>query len=62
MGKAYANITLGHENYDHLFTPEVLAAIDKGAQEARDGKGMTRDEVDAYLMAKRTEWLENHPS
>lgn len=48
------------ENIERLFTPKVLAAIEKGAQEAREGKGMTRDEVGTYLAAKRTEWLENH--
>ena len=42
------------------FTPEVIAAIDKGAQEAREGKSMTRDQVTAYLAERRTEWLENH--
>ena len=55
-------ITSEPDNYDHLFTPNVLASIDKGAQEIIDGKSMTRSEVDAHLATKRAEWLANHQS
>jgi hypothetical protein len=36
-------------NLDHLFTPEVMAAIDKGAQQAREGKSYTLEEVDQHF-------------
>jgi hypothetical protein len=41
------------ENLDHLFTPERLAHIDRGAAEIDAGKGLTLEQVDAEL-AKRT--------
>jgi hypothetical protein len=53
------NIAVDHD--DHLFTPDVIAAIDRGAQEVQEGKGMTREEVNAFLSAERAEWLVNHP-
>ena len=50
------------ENLDHLFTPRVLAAIDKGAEEAREGKSLTMAQVEEQLLAKRKAWLEERAS
>jgi hypothetical protein len=53
-------VTPNADRYVSLFTPEVIATIDKAAQEARDGKGLTPSELDAYLAAQRAQWLESH--
>jgi hypothetical protein len=45
-------------SFDNLFTADVLAAIDKGAQEAREGKSLTMEQVDAHFAAKRKAWQE----
>jgi len=50
------------ESYDHVFAPEVLAALDTAAAEGRAGKSYTRKQVDEFLAGNRTAWLENHPS
>ena len=52
----------GDEDYDHVFTPEVLAALDLAAAEARAGKSYTRKQVDEFLVENRTAWLANRPS
>jgi len=57
-----STISSDADSYDYLFTPNVLASIDKGAHEVIDGKSMTRSEVDAHLATKRAEWLVNHQS
>ena len=54
------NVSNDPDNYDRLFTPAVLAAIDKSARDIKDGKGMTSSQVDEYLASKRAEWLKNH--
>jgi len=50
------------ENYDHLFTPDVLseldaivAAVDSG------GKTFAEDEVEAHFDERRKAWLGKHP-
>jgi hypothetical protein len=49
------------ENLDHLFTPEVIAHLDKISADIRaGGKTYTMEEVDEYLAEKRHEWLRNH--
>jgi hypothetical protein len=57
-----SSMTLDQGNFDHLFTPQVLEAVARGAQEFRDGKSMTRTEVNEILAIKRSEWLRIHQS
>jgi len=49
------------DNFDHLFTPEVIAKIDAASAEADAGKLFTLDEVNERLDALRDEWLASHP-
>jgi hypothetical protein len=49
------------ENFDHLFTPEVIADLDKISQEIKaGGKTYTMEEVDEHFEKKRQEWLRKH--
>jgi hypothetical protein len=49
------------ENFDHLFTPEVIADLDRiSAQVKAGGKTYTMQEVDEHFEKKRQEWLRNH--
>lgn len=50
-------------NYDYIFTPEVIAELRKISSEIRDGgKTYTMDEVDEHFAQKRKAWQANHPS
>jgi hypothetical protein len=49
------------ENFDHLFTPERLAHIDRAAAEIDAGLGLTLEQVDAELAKRRAEWLSQNP-
>src|SRR5580700_248195 len=57
-----SSITSDPENYDYLFTPEVIAEIDAAAAEARTGNNITLDEMRECLRAKRNVWLEKQPA
>lgn len=49
------------ENFDHLFTPEVIADLDKISDQIKaGGKTYTMHEVDEHFEKKRQEWLRNH--
>jgi hypothetical protein len=49
------------ENFDHLFTPEVIADLDKISERIKaGGKTYTMEEVDEHFEKKRQEWLRNH--
>jgi len=51
----------GQENFDHLFTPEVIAHLDKISQKIKaGGKTYTMEEVDEHFEKKRQEWLRKH--
>ena len=45
------------ENFDHLFTLERIAHIDRAAAEIDAGQGLTSAQVDADLAKHRDEWL-----
>jgi len=47
------------ENYDHIFTPEVLVELDAAAAEAKNGMTYSRQQVDSYLAERKSEWLAN---
>jgi hypothetical protein len=49
------------DDYQHLFTPEVIAELDAIASKIdAGGKLYTEDEVRASLAANREAWLKNH--
>jgi hypothetical protein len=49
------------ENFDHLFTPEVIADLDRiSAGIKAGGKTYSTEEVDQHFEKKRQEWLRNH--
>jgi hypothetical protein len=48
------------ENFDHLFTPDVIADLDKISDQIKSGgKTYTMEEVDEHFEKKRQEWLRN---
>ncbi len=49
------------DNFDHLFTPEVVAQLDKIYADIRaGGKKYSTDEVREHFENKRKAWLMNH--
>ena len=44
------------ENFDHLFTPEVIAKLDAAAAQADAGQLVTFEELEARLNVKRGTW------
>ena len=51
------------DNYDHIFTPELLTKLDAASAEAKaGGKTYSMDEVRTHFVEKREAWLANHPS
>jgi hypothetical protein len=66
---AYVADVLSHDpgeptdNFDHLFTPEVLAELDHISGEIdAGGKTYSLEEVREHFEKKRTEWLKNQAS
>ncbi|MEO7715761.1 MAG: hypothetical protein ABIY70_06150 [Capsulimonas sp.] len=47
------SITSDPDNYDHLFTNEVIEQIDAAAVEARTGNNLTLEEMQRRFEAKR---------
>ena len=47
-------------NFDHLFTLERLALIDKAEAQINAGRCMTAKEADVELARRRTEWLQSN--
>jgi hypothetical protein len=51
------------DNYDHLFTPEVIAELDSISAEIKaGGKTYSMEEVREHFVQKRQAWLANHSS
>ena len=50
------------DNYDHIFTPDLIAKLEAAEAEARTGNNMTIEQVTAQFEAKRQAWLANHPA
>ncbi len=48
------------DNFDHLFTPEVVARLDKISNEMKAGKSVSTEEVDKHLADVRETWLKDH--
>jgi len=57
-----SNIAGTPDNYDHLFTPAVIAELDAAVEEARSGNNISLDEVRRRFKMKRQVWDENHPA
>ncbi len=45
------------DNFDHRFTPELLAHFDQISADMRAGKKVSDEEVDKHLADVRKEWL-----
>ena len=50
------------DNYDHIFTPQLMATLDAARAEARTGNNLTMEQVKENLKARRQAWLANHPA
>jgi hypothetical protein len=50
------------ENFDHLFTPEVIADLDKISADMQAGKSVSMEEVKKHLADVRQAWLKDHAS
>jgi hypothetical protein len=49
-----------NDNFDHLFTPEVIAELDKISKAIKAGeKTYTIKELNSHLKRRRREWLRN---
>jgi hypothetical protein len=54
-------LTQETEDFDHLFTPERIAHVDKVAASVEaGGPTYSIEEVSAYLATKRADWLRSH--
>lgn len=42
-------------NYDHIFTPEVMAELEAARQQSREGKCFTIEQVHAHFEAMKKE-------
>jgi hypothetical protein len=59
--KAFA-VQSDPDNYDHIFTPQLIAKLDAARAEARTGKNQTMEQVKENLKIRRQAWLVNHPA
>jgi hypothetical protein len=50
------------EDLDHLFTPEVIARLDRISDEMKAGKSVSAEEVDKHIANVREAWLKDHAS
>ena len=48
------------DNYDHIFTPELIAKLEAEEEEARDGNNLTVEQVMDHFETKRQAWHANH--
>jgi len=49
------------DNYDHLFTPEVIAELDAISAEVKaGGKTYTSEEVSEHFADKHRKWVADH--
>ena len=57
-----SDICAGAADYDHLFTPEVVAELEQIHAEMKvGGKTLTPEEVDESLRRKSQAWTANSP-
>jgi hypothetical protein len=50
------------QNFDHLFTPEIVAELEQISAAARaGGKTYTSDEVSEHFRKKSEQWRASHP-
>jgi predicted transcriptional regulator len=49
-------------NFDHLFTPEVIAGIRRGMADLEAGSSSTLEEVERRFALKREAWLKDRAS
>ena len=48
------------DNYDHIFTPELITKLEAAEDEARIGNNMTIEQVTTHFEMKRQAWNANH--
>jgi len=49
----------GSENFDHIFTPDLIAKLQAAEDEARTGNNITIEQVTAHFEMKRQAWHAN---
>jgi len=54
--------SLGNEDFDQLFTPELLDELDRRSSELDAGKSTSIEEVEARFAVKRQQWLSERAS
>jgi len=55
-------LQIASEDEEAMFTPEVLAEIDKGVEDVIAGRTLSGEEVDARLAKHKAKWLEERAS
>ena len=50
------------ENFDHCFTPERLADIDRASAQIAAGQCFTAEQADIELAKRRAQWLRENES
>jgi hypothetical protein len=62
MGKTPADkARIDPDNLDHLFTPEVIAHLDRISAAVKAGaRTYSLEEADEYIRTAREDWLANH--
>jgi len=50
------------DNFDHLFTPQVVARLDQISADMQAGKNVSIEEVDKHLRNVGETWLKNRDS
>ena len=48
------------DNFDHLFTPQVIARLDQISADMKAGKSFSTEEVNKHLADVRETWLKDH--
>jgi hypothetical protein len=49
-------------DFDHLFTAERMAELDRALADVDAGRGLPRDQVEAELAQQKAQWLRQNQS
>ena len=50
------------EDFDHRFTPELIALLDQIVNEMKVGNTASQEEIDQHLANVREAWIKDHAS